>query len=101
MLYSILKFYVFSCVYERFNIHLFNKIVEFSHTHTHTHPYRRIENGKIIEKWNDRIDFNFRYLCLVSGWKCGGIKKNFFCLVEKKNEKIENKIYINLLICPY
>ena len=59
-----------------------------------------MEKEKKKEKWNDRRDFNFSHLCLVSGWKFGGIE-NFFCLVEKKNERIENKICINLLIFPY
>ena len=57
----------------------------------------RMENAEKKEKWNDRRDFNFPHLCLVGGWKCGGIE-NFFFLVEKKNERIENKICINLLI---
>ena len=59
-----------------------------------------MEKEKKKEKWNDRRDFNFSHLCLVGGWKFGEIE-NFFCLVEKKNERIENKICINLLIFPY
>ena len=59
-----------------------------------------MEKEKKKEKWNDRRDFNFPHLCLVGGWKFGGIEI-FFCLVEKKNERIENKICINLLIFPY
>ena len=27
--------------------------------------------------------------------------EKLFCLIEKKNEKIENKIDKNLLLCPY
>ena len=41
MLCSILKFYVFSCVYERFNIHLFSKMVEFSHTPVYIVPLQK------------------------------------------------------------
>ena len=54
----------------------------------------------MMEKWNDRKDLNFPYLCLVGRCKCGGIE-NFFYLLEKKNERIENRICINLLICSY
>ena len=59
-----------------------------------------MENEEMKKKWNDRRDFNFPHLCLVGGWNCGGIE-NSFCLVEKKNERIENKICINLLIYSY
>ena len=27
--------------------------------------------------------------------------KKLFCLVKKKSERIENVIYISLLLCPY
>lgn len=47
------------------------------------------ENEKKVEKWKNRRDFSFPYLYLV-----GRVKKwsgeNLFCLVEKKNERIEN-----------
>ena len=59
----------------------------------------RIENGERIEKWKDRKDLVFSYMCLV-----GRVKKwrdgKFFCLVEKKSERIENKVCINLPLCP-
>ena len=50
-------------------------------------------NGR-IEKWKDRKYLVFPCVCLV-----GGMEKQkggkLFCLVEKKNERIENVIYIN------
>ena len=59
-----------------------------------------IENGKRMEKWEDKKDFNFPYLCLVGRVEKWRDEKRF-CLVEKRNEMIENKVCINLLICPY
>ena len=44
-----------------------------------------------MEKWDNRRDFNFCRLCLVGAvekWKDGKL----FYLVEKKNERIENKL---------
>ena len=36
---------------------------------------------------------------------CLGVEKcedrKLFCLVEKINEMIGNKVYVNLLLCPY
>ena len=59
----------------------------------------RIENGEMIEKWNDRKNLVFSHMCLV-----GRIEKwrdeNLFYLVEKKNEMIENKLRINLPLYP-
>ena len=40
------------------------------------------------------------HMCLVERmdkWKDGKL----ICLVEKKNEKMENSVYINLPLCPY
>ena len=58
-----------------------------------------------MEKWNDKKDLNLPYLCLVGEWKCGRTKIFFVCLrnkkKKKKKERIENRIFINLLICPY
>ena len=36
----------------------------------------------------------------LGGWKSGGMK-NSFVLVEKKNERIKNVVFMNLLSCPY
>ena len=59
----------------------------------------RIENGERIEKWTDRKDLVFSYMCLV-----GRVKKwrdgKLFCLIEKKSERIENKVCINLPLYP-
>ena len=48
-----------------------------------------------IEKWEDRRDLIFSYLCLferMEKW----IDENFICLVEKKNERMKNEVGINL-----
>ena len=53
-----------------------------------------------MEKWNDRKDLVFPRMCLVGGvekWNGGKV----FCLIEEKNESIENVVYINWLLCPY
>ena len=48
-----------------------------------------------MEKWEDKRDFIFPHLCLVGEVdKCRDRK--LFCLVKKKNERMENIIYINL-----
>ena len=47
-----------------------------------------------VEKWEDRKFLVFPCVYLVGGvekWKSGKL----FCLVEKKNERIENVVYIN------
>ena len=60
----------------------------------------RMENCGRMEKWEDRKDLVFPHLYLV-----GGVKKyrdgKLFCLVEIKNEKMKNKVDINLSLCPY
>ena len=59
----------------------------------------RIENGERIEKWKDRKDLVFSHMCLVGRvekWKDGKL----FYLVEKKSERIENKICVNLPLYP-
>ena len=47
-----------------------------------------------MEKWEDRKDLVFSDVCLV-----GRVEKwegrKFFCLVEKKSERIKNIVYIN------
>ena len=53
----------------------------------------RIENGEMMEKWEDRKDFSFPHLCLVGRvekWRDGKL----FCLVE-------NKVCINFPSWPY
>ena len=60
----------------------------------------RIENGERMKKWEDRRDFSFPRLCLVGRvekWRDGKL----FCLVMKINGRIENRVCINLHICPY
>lgn len=47
------------------------------------------ENEKKVEKWKNKRDFSFPYLYLVGRVKKWS-DKNLFCLVEKKNERIEN-----------
>ena len=56
---------------------------------------RRIENEEKIEKWKDRKDLVFSHMCLVERiekWKDGKL----FCLIEKKSERIENKVGIKI-----
>ena len=62
-----------------------------------------LEDGKGMEKWDDRKvgkkrDYSFYHLCLVRGGKVGNAKH--FCLLKKKNERIKSVICINLLLCP-
>ena len=52
-----------------------------------------------MEKWKDRKDLAFSHLCLVrrvEKWR----DEKLFCLVEIKNERMKNKVDINLLLCP-
>ena len=45
----------------------------------------RIENGEMIEKWEDRRDLVLSHMCLVGRmkkWRDGRL----ICLVEKKKE---------------
>ena len=61
---------------------------------------RRIENKKVIEKWEDKRYFIFPRVCLIGrmkNWK----DEKFICLVEEKNERIEKVVHINLLSCSY
>ena len=53
-----------------------------------------------MEKLEDRKDLVFPHLCLVRGvekWR----DVKLFCLVEIKNERMKNKVDINLLLCFY
>ena len=53
-----------------------------------------------MEKQEDIKDFVFPHLCLVGRaekWKDGKL----ICLVENKNEGIENEVGINLQLCPH
>ena len=52
-----------------------------------------IENGRRIEKWENKKDLIF--MCLVRGMKKWKDKK-LFCLVNEKSERIENVVYVNL-----
>ena len=55
---------------------------------------------KRMEKWENRKNFSFSHLCLVGRvekWRDGTL----FCLVYIKNERIENRVCINLQSCPY
>ena len=59
----------------------------------------KIENGEIIEKWNDKKDLIFSCMCLVERvekWRDGKL----FYLAEKKSEKIKNKVCIKLPLYP-
>ena len=55
-----------------------------------------MEEWKIgtMEKWEDRKYLVFPCVCLVGGMEKRESGK-FFCLVEKKSERIENVVYIN------
>ena len=47
-----------------------------------------------MKKWEDRKNLVFPHVCLVGGMeKCDSGK--LFCLVEKKNGRMENVVYIN------
>ena len=52
-----------------------------------------------MKKLVDRKYLNFPHLCLVEDvekWR----DRNLFCLVEMINEILENKVGINLPLCP-
>ena len=54
----------------------------------------RMENCRRMEKWEDGKYLVFPLVCLVGGMeKLKGGK--LFCLVEEKNGRIKNVIYIN------
>ena len=53
----------------------------------------------MIEKWKDRKDLVFSCMCLVGRvekWRDGKL----FCLIEKKSERLENKVCIKLPLYP-
>ena len=60
----------------------------------------RIEQGEELEKWEERNDLVFSYMCLVRM-----IEKlrdgKLICLIEKKNDKMKIKVGINLQLYPY
>ena len=60
----------------------------------------RIKNGKGIEKWKNKRDLIFSHLCLVGRMEKSRNEKLIY-LVEMKNGRMENKIGINLPLCPY
>ena len=60
----------------------------------------RIENEKGIEKWENKRDLIFSHLCLVGKMEKSRNGK-LICLVEMKNGRMENKVGINLPLCPY
>ena len=53
-----------------------------------------------MKKWKNKKYINFPHLCLVGRAKKWRYEKLFY-LVEKRNEMIENRVCINLFICPY
>ena len=60
----------------------------------------RMEKWEDRKLWEDRKDLVFPHLCLVGRvekWRDGKL----FYLVEIKNERMKNKVDINLLLCPY
>ena len=59
----------------------------------------KIKNGENLKKWEDKKDFSFFLLYLVERVEKWGDWK-FFCLIEKK-KRIENRVGIYLLICPF
>ena len=54
-----------------------------------------------VEKWEDRKDLVFPHTCLVEGVEKWEGEFFFFCLVGKKNVRMENVIYINWLLCHW
>ena len=53
-----------------------------------------------MEKWDDIKDLVFPHLCLVRKVEKQRDGKKF-CLVEIKNERMKNKVDINLPLYPY
>lgn len=49
-----------------------------------------------MEKKEDRKDFSFPRLCIVGRIRKSGMIEKKFCLVETKNERIKNRVCINL-----
>ena len=60
----------------------------------------RIENGEMIEKWEDKKDLVVSHMYLIGRMKKLRDRK-LICLIEKKNKKIKNIVCINLLSCKY
>ena len=62
------------------------------------------ENRKLGENRKMRGYKKFSFLSIVFGWD-GMMEKwrywKFICLVEKKNESMENEVDINLQLCPH
>ena len=59
----------------------------------------RIENEEMIEKRKDRKYLVFSHMCLVDRvekWR----DEKLFCFIENKSKRIENKVCINLPLCP-
>ena len=59
-----------------------------------------MENVGGIEKWEGRRVLVFSHMFLVERMEKQRNGK-LFCLVEKKNEMIKNRIGRNLLLCKY
>ena len=60
---------------------------------------RNIENGEGMEKWKDRkffLVFSHDVWFGVEKWR----NRKLFYLIKKKNKRIENVDYINLVMCP-
>ena len=57
-----------------------------------------IENGEGMKELRDRRNFSFSLV--LFGWNHGNDEKLIY-FIEKKGEKIENVICLNLLLCPY
>ena len=53
-----------------------------------------------VEKWENRKNLVFPSVCLVGGVKKWEDEKLFY-LVEEKNVKIKNVVYINRFICTH
>ena len=58
-----------------------------------------VTKTKILQDWEDRKYFIFPHLCLVERMKKWRDEKRF-CLVEKKNERIENVVCVNYWHAP-
>ena len=51
-----------------------------------------------IKKWEDKKDLVFFHLCLVGRMESGEME-NLFIWLRKENERMENEVGINLLLC--
>ena len=59
-----------------------------------------IENIERAEKQEDRKDLGFSHMCLIGRVEKWRDEKLFYLVEKKKKKRIQNRVCINLLLCP-